>query len=278
MLCIAVMVVGVGVCVWFCFCSCLRYRWRWRDGWRRHTPPHHKFLPNRRVVDFSNNEIESAGAIFSGFAATHTVTVDLSGNYLTEDDVTSVLNSFQWSEAALTLDFSRNNVENLPPYMLAGVATRVSTYGVITLILRENPIIGVSAYAFGATPTSPAYVRELTVDMSSPTALLVYYPESRFDFSSVSWDPGSASALTVNAANSSIALEIIQVLGSAWTAGGAPSTLSLNFNLSRNGYARLSICVPRHPHAPWPPACTLSTCPAPIMCPHAVVSIAHLNF
>jgi hypothetical protein len=178
--------------------------------------------------------MDSVGAIFNGFGATHTVTVDLSGNYLTEDDVTTVLNSFQWSEAALTLDFSRNSVTVVPAHLLNGVSTGVSTYAAITLLLRENPITAVSGNAFASI--LPAYVREFTVDLSSPTAQFADLSDLNFDFSQVSWNPGSASALTINAANSSVDMALIQVLGNAWTAGGAPSTLSLNFNLSRNGY------------------------------------------
>ena len=191
-----------------------------------------------RIVDFSQNGLENVGAIFDGFAATQSVTVLLSGNRLDEVDLTTALSSFQSSVAALTLDVSNNSIAGLPPYMLTNISTKVSTYGDITILMRQNPITYISESAFTTSSDSPAFLREVYIDLSSPTAILMNAPTT-FTFSNISWDTESASSLTINAAYTNVSLGIVQLLGQAFNSATAPPTLGLHVNLSHNHYTEI---------------------------------------
>lgn len=182
--------------------------------------------------------MESVGAIFEGLTATHSVTVVLSGNHLDEADLTAALSSFRSSEASLTLDFSSNSITGLPPYLLANVSTKVSTYGDITILMRQNPITYMSGLAFTTATNSPAFLRVVKIDLSSPTAILTDPPTS-FDFCNISWDTESASSLIINAAHTNVSMGILQVLGQAFNSASTPPTLGLHVNLSSNHYTQI---------------------------------------
>jgi hypothetical protein len=159
------------------------------------------------IANFSNNHMESVGEIFSGYrgstSASASATVDFTDNNITDASVVTTVNSFQTSHATLALDFSRNNVTSLPPYLLANVAKGSTVLANITLLLRENPITTISEFAFGSNSTLlQGYVNQLTIDFSNPTTRIIHYPTT-FSFANVNWDQHAPSLLTINAANTS---------------------------------------------------------------------------
>jgi hypothetical protein len=155
------------------------------------------------IADFSNNRMKSVGEIFSGYRGSTSTTVDFTDNNITDAGVVATVSSFQTSHATLSLDFSRNNVTSLPPYLLANVAKGSTVLARITLLLRENPITTISEFAFGSNSTlSQGYVNQLTIDFSNPTTRIIHYPTT-FSFANVNWDQHAPSLLTINAANTS---------------------------------------------------------------------------
>jgi hypothetical protein len=196
----------------------------------------------RLTANFSQNQLNTLGAIFTGFGSTEQVFVDLSDNGLSEKDIITALSSFTTSSATLTLDFTRNNFTSLPAGLLANVGSQLSGGANITIFLRENPISVINESVF-SSPTSDGYVCYVNIDISSSTTQYVRVPSS-FDVAKVMWECPAVGGiigpptLTINAANTSVDISIAKALDSFSFAVYPPNLpLIIALDLSMNNYS-----------------------------------------